>query len=282
MGSDDGRQLMGVMLFCCVVAVSATARAQTPTSMADVFHAVRDGQVKVIDLTYSVDEHTPYWPEETPGTPFHASIAATYQHDGYFARNLAMPEHFGTHMDAPVHFDPHGETVDQLAVEKFLSPAVVIDVSEAVKSNDDYRVSVQDVESWVKAHGPVPQEALVLIRTGWGARWPSQRKYMNADSKGVLHFPGLSLGAAHYLLEHAHPVGIGIDTASIDYGLSKNFEVHHLTLSAGLYHLENVANLGKLPATGISVIALPLKLRGGSGSPARVLALIPTQASVHY
>lgn len=281
MVSDHGKQLTGAMLFCCVVAVSAMARAQTLTSMADVFQAVRDGQVKVVDLTYSVDEHTPYWPEEKPGTPFHASITATYQHDGYFARNLAMPEHFGTHMDAPIHFDPRGETLDQLAVEKFLSPAVVIDVSKAVRSDDDYRVRVSDVEIWVKTHGPIPQGALVLIRTGWGARWPSQKKYMNADSKGVLHFPGLSLGAAYYLLEHSHPVGIGIDTASIDYGPSKNFEVHHSTLSAGLYHLENVANLEKLHATGIFVMALPLKLRGGSGSPARVLALVPTQASVH-
>jgi kynurenine formamidase len=260
-----------------MLAASMMALAKTP--LQDAFAGIHDGQVKVVDLTHPLDEHSPYWPEKTPGTPFHTSIAATYRQDGFFARNLVMPEHFGTHMDAPLHFDPQGESVDQIPVEKFLSPAVVIDVSDAVKSDADYRVSAVDVQNWMKSHGPIPQGALVLIRTGWDSRWPSQARYMNADSSGVLHFPGLSLPAARYLLDHAHPAGIGIDTASIDYGPSKDFPVHHLTLAAGLYHLENVARLSQLPAKGFFVIALPLKLRGGSGSPARVLALVPLQTS---
>jgi kynurenine formamidase len=186
-----------------------------------------------------------------------------------------MPEHFGTHMDAPAHFSRQGATVDQIPLQQFLSAAVVVDVTEGARSNSDHRVTVQDLEKWVKAHGPVPRGCLVFFRTGWAQRWPSQEDYMHQDARGVLHFPGLSVEAARYLLDHARPVGIGVDTASIDFGPSKNFEVHHLTLAAGLYHLENVANLDQLPATGTYVIALPLKLRDGSGSPSRVVALVP-------
>jgi len=248
-------------------------------AVQNAFAGIRDGKVKVVDLTHTVDEHSPYWPEKTPGTPFHPSITTIYQHDGSFTRNLVIPEHFGTHMDAPAHFDPKGETIAQIPAEKFLSPAVMIDVSAAVKSNVDYRVRASDVQNWIKLHGPIPHGALVLIRTGWDRRWPSQAKFMNVDSEGVLHFPGLSVEAARYLLDHADPAGIGIDTASMDYGPSKDFLVHHLTLSAGLYHLENVANLSLVPPKGFFVIALPLKLGGGSGSPARVLALLPSETS---
>jgi kynurenine formamidase len=191
-----------------------------------------------------------------------------------------MPEHFGTHMDAPAHFDPKGLTVDRLPAESFLRPAVVVNVSKAAKSNPDYRITAAELEVWMKAHGPIPPGSVVFFRTGWASRWPSQKEYMNQDAQGVLHFPGLSLDAARYLLEHARPVAIGIDTSGIDYGPSKNYEVHHLTMAAGLYHLENVANLDRLPATGACVIALPMKLRGGSGSPTRVLALFTSAQAV--
>ncbi|HUZ45908.1 MAG TPA: cyclase family protein [Terriglobia bacterium] len=247
--------------------------------MQSPIEGIRSGRMRVVDLTHTLDEHSPYWPEKVPGTPFRASTVATYQQDGCFTRNLAIPEHFGTHIDAPAHFDPQGETIAQIPADKFLSPAVTIDVSAAAKSDADYRVRASDVQNWIGLHGRIPLGALVLIRTGWDERWPSQARYMNTDAVGVMHFPGLSVEAAHYLLDHTHPAGIGIDTASIDAGSSTDFPVHHLTLLAGLYHLENVANLSQLPPKGFSTIALPLKLGGGSGSPARVLALLPGEAS---
>jgi kynurenine formamidase len=249
--------------------------AQSPDLPAQLARALQQGRVKTIDLTYALDDHSPFWPEGSPTSPFHASVAATYEHDGYFARNVQFPEHIGTHMDAPLHFDPKGKSVDQIAAADLLLSVVVVDISAAVRSNPDYRLSLQDLQSWEKTHGTIPSGRAVLVRTGWGSRWPSQSKYMNQDSKGVMHFPGLSLEAAHYLLDHAHPKAIGIDTASIDYGPSQNFEVHHVTMHAGLYHLENLANLEQLPATGAVLIALPIKLRGGSGGPARVVALVP-------
>lgn len=181
----------------------------------------------------------------------------------------------------PLHFDPKGKSLDEIPVQNLLLGAAVVDVRAAVSSNPDYRLTAQDLEKWEKAHGPFPRGGAVLVLTGWGSRWPSQARYMNQDAKGVMHFPGFSLEAAHYLLDHAHPQAIGIDTASIDYGPSQNFEVHHLTMHAGLYHLENVAHLEQLPATGAVLIALPMKLRGGSGSPTRVIALVPAESPQH-
>ncbi len=243
--------------------------------VSQFFEQIRSGSARVVDLTHTLTSKLPCWPGDSP---FHASVTATHQNDGYFVRNLTMPEHSGTHLDAPVHFDPGGLTVDCIPAEKLLAPGVVVDVSSAVKTNVDYRVTAQDVESWTMAHGAIPSGAVVFFRTGWAERWPSQENYMNAHANGIMHFPGLSVETGHYLLESAHPVGIGIDTASIDYGPSEDFPVHHTTLSAGLYHLENVANLDLLPAAGFIVITLPLKLGGGSGAPARVIAFIPSQS----
>ena len=242
---------------------------------AELVQAIQKGTVKSIDLTYALDDQSPFWPEGSPHSPFHATTAATYQHDGYYARSLQLPEHIGTHMDAPLHFDPHGKSLDQIPLQSLLLAVAVVDIRAAVSSNPDYRLTVQDLQKWEKAHGPFPQEGAVLILTGWGTRWPLQRRYMNQDAKGVMHFPGFSLEAARYLLDHAHPKALGIDTASIDYGPSQKFEVHQVTMRAGLYHLENLAHLEQVPATGAALIALPMKLRGGSGSPTRVLALEP-------
>jgi kynurenine formamidase len=258
---------------------TASAMAQLSNIPAELIQAVQRGQVQVVDLTHTLSAQAPYWPEGNAPSPFHVRVMETYERDGYFGREIELPEHFGTHMDAPLHFDPKGRSVDQLPVQNFLAMAVVVDISAAVRSNPDYRLTAEDIGHWVKEHGPMPPGCFVLLRTGWGSRWPSEKQFMNQDARGVMHFPGYSLEAARYLLEHVHPVGIGIDTSSIDYGPSKSFEVHHLTMSAGLYHLENVANLDQLPPTGACLIALPMKLQGGSGSPTRVLALVPSGLS---
>jgi kynurenine formamidase len=265
---------------CCV---TVTNGCDPALNVADQFgDKVREVKMRLVDLTHTLDYDSPYWPEKAPGSPFQTSIATTYQKDGNFTRNLCLPEHSGTHMDAPVHFDSEGESVDKIAVGKLFAPAVVIDVSSAAKSNADYRVTVQDIEEWVGWHGEIPSGSVVFFRTGWDEWWPSQEKYMNPDGDGILHFPGLSLEAARYLLKYACPVGIGIDTASVDYGPATDCPVHNLTMHAGIYHLENVANLEQLPATGFSVIALPPKLGGGSGAPARVIALVPAEPETHH
>jgi kynurenine formamidase len=273
MWSGSSAGFLGLLLVLCFPATSGSA--DSPDLPVGIVKALREGRMKIVDLSYALDDHSPFWPEGTRLSPFHATTSATCEHDGYFTRNLQLPEHFGTHMDAPSHFDPKGRSVDEIPVQDLVLEAVVVDIRAAVNSDSDYRLGVQDLQRWEKAHGSLPQRSAVLVLTGWGARWPSQARYMNQDPKGVMHFPGFSTEAAQYLLDRAHPRAIGIDTASVDYGPSEKFEVHQLTMHSGLYHLENLANLEQLPATGAVLIALPMKLRGGSGGPTRVVALIP-------
>ena len=248
-----------------------------PNAVAGLLEALRGGTVRLIDLTHGLDEHSPYWPEDRDPSPYSAKVASTYESHEYFARDVTLSEHSGTHLDAPVHAVPGGATVDQLPVSSFLCSACVVDARDQVAADPDYRVTVADLEGFIEVHGPMPRGCIVFFRTGWASRWPSQPRYLNEDSQGVKHFPGISLEAARFLLAEVHPVGVGIDTLSIEYGRTEHLAVHRLLLGAGLYILENVANLELLPATGAAVIALPLQLLGGSGSPARVLAWVPNQ-----
>ena len=246
-----------------------------PNAVAGLIEALRAGSVRLVDLTHGLDENSPYWPEGHEPSPFSAKAVSAYASHEYFARDLRLSEHSGTHLDAPLHVIPSGATVDQLSINGFLCPASVVDVREQVAADPDYRVTVADLERFSADHGPLPRGGFIFFHTGWGSRWPSQARYLNEDSQGVKDFPGVSLEAARFLVDKVHPAGVGIDTLSLEYGRAEHLDVHRLVLGAGIYILENVANLELLPATGAMVIALPLKLLGGSGSPARVVALIP-------
>jgi len=228
----------------------------------------------VIDLTHSINAQVPNY-EATEEPAFQARTTASLDKDGYFAREISLPEHFGTHLDAPAHFAAGLWTVDQIPAARLVSPLVVIDVSAKVKGNPDYQISVEDIAKWEQAHGQIPLGAVVIANTGWDSRWHSSKDYRDADASGVMHFPGYSQDAAKFLVEGRNVVGLGIDTLSIDYGPSKDFPVHHYTLSHSLYHVENVANLEHAPASGAILVAAPMKLEGGSGGPVRILALLP-------
>jgi kynurenine formamidase len=177
-------------------------------------------------------------------------------------------------MDAPAHFPPGTETVDQIPARKFFGPAVVIDVRAESAKDPDYRLTAARIMEWEKEHGRITPGAIVMLRTGWASRWPDEARYRNMDAAGVMHFPGYSVESAKLLIARGAS-GLGIDTLSIDYGASKEFEVHRTTLPANLYHLENLANLDQLPESGAFIIAAPIKLEGGSGGPCRVFALLP-------
>lgn len=234
---------------------------------------IPDGKTLVVDMTYAINERLPAWPGDE--RVFEAKVNATVEKNGYFTRSFWMLEHFGTHMDAPAHFPPGSVPLDKIPEAHFFGPAVVIDVREEGAKDADYRLKVTRVEKWEALHGRIPPGSIVLLRTGWGAtRWPDQARYRNMDAVGVMHFPGYSVESAKLLIERG-AVGLGIDTLSIDYGASKNFEVHRLDLPAGLYNLENLANLDRLPDAGAFLIAAPIKLEGGSGGPARVFAILP-------
>ena len=227
----------------------------------------------VVDLTHTLNASTPTY-EETNERTYHVNTVATLEKDHYFAREICLPEHFGTHLDAPAHFAKGQWTVDQIPPERFMTRLVVLDETAKVKNNSDYQLSADDIANWEKLHGQIPAKAVVVFRSGWETRWNSAKDYRNPDAKGVLHFPGFGMDAAKLLAEGRRVYGLGIDTLSIDYGQSPDFPVHQYSLAHGLYHLENVANLTSVPANGALVIVAPMKLEGGSGAPVRILAIV--------
>src|SRR5216117_1890754 len=232
-----------------------------------------------VDLTYDFDSTTIYWPTAKPFRLEVVSAQRTAAGYYYAANNIAAAEHGGTHLDAPVHFAEGKHTTDQIPVSQLMGPAVVIDVSRQADSSADYRVSRAELIAWEGAHGAIPHGAIVLIRTGWGSRWPDRARYLGTTKTGAaavpeLHFPGLSLDAARELARRKVNA-VGIDTPSIDYGQSTNFGVHRRLFATNIPAFENVANIEKVPVTGAYVIALPIKIKGGSGGPLRIVALLP-------
>jgi len=230
------------------------------------------GKMRVIDLSYAINDKLVRWPGDEK--VFEAEVNASIEKDGYFTRSFWTLEHYGTHLDAPVHFAPGKPTVDQIPVKQLFGPAVVLDVQADGAKDADYQLPVARVEEWEKRHRPIPEGAIVLLRTGWSARWPDAERYRNEDAQGRMHFPGFSVDAAKLLIERKVS-GLGCDSMSVDYGASADFAVHHLALGSGLYHLENLADLSALPETGALLVVAPIKLEGGSGGPVRVFALLP-------
>ena len=255
-----------VIGYVLALAVFLFAKRQADAGQPGGFRAV-------VDLTHAVNAKVPTY-ELAEKSAYQAKTVATIDKDKYFARNISLPEHYGTHLDAPAHFARGLWTVDQIPVERLIAPLVVLDVTTKVKSNPDYQVSVEDIAKWEQTNGQIPPGVVVITRTGWESRWDSTKDYRNADAKGVMHFPGYSADAAKFLVEGRNVLGLGIDTLSIDYGPSPDFPVHQYTLAHSLYHLENVANLDRVPQSGAIVVVAPMKLEGGSGAPVRILALL--------
>lgn len=270
-----------IPVVCALLAAAAvTIVAAAPQKKSAASHAqdwlrgVTTGKTRVIDMTYALNSHLPAWPGDD--RTFEATVNATPEKDGYFTRSVWMLEHYSTHMDAPAHFPPGKKTLDQIPVQHFFGPAVVIDVRDDAARNPDYRLAVTRVEKWEAQHGRIQPGSIIVLRTGWSSRWPDEARYRNMDAKGVMHFPGYSVASAKLLIARG-AVGLGIDTLSVDYGASKDFEVHRLDLPAALFNLENLADSEELPESGAFLIAAPIKLEGGSGGAVRVFALLPQQ-----
>ena len=233
-----------------------------------------------VDLTHDFSEQTIYWPNAD-----HFKLETVY--DGhtqggyhYSANRYAAAEHGGTHMDAPIHFDIKGQTVDQIPITQTQGPAFVIDVSDKALKNPDYQIGIEALESFERAHGEIQRNSIVLIRTGYDRFWPDARRYLGTDARGdaaiaQLHFPGLSPEAARWLSEKRFIRAVGLDTASIDPGQSRVFESHRIFAVHSIPIFENLKHLDQLPATGSYVMALPMKIEGGSGAPLRAIALLP-------
>jgi kynurenine formamidase len=235
-----------------------------------------------VDLTHAYDETTVYWPTDTKGFRLevvaHGPTAAGFF---YAANAFCTAEHGGTHLDAPIHFHDGGVTADALPLERLIAPAVVIDVTAQAAADPDYRLSVADVEAFERAHGRIERGEIVLLRTGWGARWPERRRYLGDDTPGdatKLHFPAYGAEAAELLVSGRGVAALGLDTASLDHGPSRDFPVHRAAAAAGVPGFENLSNLDRLPPRGAWLIALPMKIGGGSGAPLRAVAALPPQS----
>ena len=233
--------------------------------------SIVDRPSRVVDLTQPLGPATVLWPGSRP---FAADVDAVVERDGWYARSLAVPEHAGTHLDAPAHFVAAGETVEAIAADRLVAPAIVLDLSDEVGDDDSFTVEPRHVEAWERRHGRVPAGAAVLVRTGWDRHVGNGARYLGAAPDGGLRFPGLGAGTARLLVDRG-VVGIGIDTLSVDAGAAADLPVHHLTLPAGLWHLEGLVGLEALPPVGALLVVGALRLVDGSGAPARVLALVP-------
>ena len=233
----------------------------------------------IVDLSHSFDAKTIYWPTESGFVLHKERDLLTDKGYYYRSNNLSTPEHGGTHIDAPAHFAKDGKTVDVIPLEQLVGSAVVVDVARNCKADRDYLISVDDLLDWEKAHVKIPERTIVLFRTGYGKYWPDRKKYLGTDQVGAaavasLHFPGLGPAAAAWLVRERSIKAVGLDTASIDYGQSTGFESHVELMTHDVPAMENLANLERLPPTGITVVALPMKIRGGSGGPLRVIAIV--------
>jgi len=256
-----------------LLALLCACASSSPRPLVDLSDA------DLVDLSWAFDDKTLYWPTSpsafelkqlsygpTPGGWFYSSYA------------VCTPEHGGTHLDAPIHFAEGGHTTDQIPLSQLVAPAVVIDVADKAASDADYRLTAADVRAWEASHGAIEAGTIVLLRTGWGSRWPDRKAYFGDDTAGAtdhLHFPSFGEDAARLLVSERRVAAIGVDTASIDYGQSHDFIVHRVVTAVDVPGLENIAHLERVPARGAWIIALPMKIAGGSGGPVRIVAVVP-------
>ncbi len=269
------RRFTGVLGVAVLLVVGCQVQGEGTVDFASVF----DGTAgQWIDLTYAYNEESIFWP--TSEGFVHEQVAYGITEEGWFYsnNNFFLSEHGGTHFDAPIHFAQDRNHAEEVPLDRLIGPAVVVDVSDRV--HPDYLVTAADLQAWETDHGLIPDGVILLIRTGWGQHWPDPVRYLGTDQKGsdavpLLHFPGIGPEAAGWLVENRSIAAIGIDTPSIDYGQSTHFESHRVLFAADIPAFENLANLDQLPETGFLVIALPIKIAGGSGGPLRIVAIVP-------
>lgn len=261
---------------CLLAALLAAAPGcdSGPRGPADPLEGFR-----IVDLSHAFDDTTVFWPT---GQPFrHSRTAWGRQPDGYWysSYDLAMSEHSGTHLDAPIHFAEGKAAIGQIPLEDLAGPLAVVDIEAQCAEDPDYAATRADLDAFEKSHGPVSAGTIVLFRTGWSRRWPDTLAYLGDDTPGRadnLHFPGISADAARWLLERS-VAATGIDTASIDPGTSQDFAAHQVLAEGSIPILENVASLAGVPERGAHLLAFPMKIGIGSGAPCRIAALVPSR-----
>ncbi len=241
--------------------------------------AVDIDPAKIVDLSHTYDANTVYWPTDRQGFELEKLEEGVTDGGWFYAANrFETAEHGGTHLDAPIHFARGKRTADEVPLSQLIGPLVVVDVTAKAAADSDYRVTVADLESWESKYGRIPDGAIVAMRSGWSERWPDRAEVLGtavAGDTANLHFPGFSAESARFLVEKRKIGAVGVDTPSIDHGPSKDFIVHQIVNGANLAGLENLARLEDVPESGATIVALPMKIGGGSGAPVRAIALLP-------
>ncbi|QDU40632.1 Kynurenine formamidase [Maioricimonas rarisocia] len=264
--------LRALLLAASLTVPAGIVMAQVPSADASLTAVM--ASARFVDLTWPLNEENAFWPGDNY-QPFELKTIATLEKDGVYSRKFSMPEHLGTHIDAPNHFESGQPDVAALTAEQLCGPGVLLDITVKAEQNPDAMLRIGDIQAWEEEHGRIPDGAIVLLRTGWGRFWNNPVRYQNRDARGQLHFPSFSPEAAEYLVEKRNIRGLGVDNLSIDRGISRDFEVHHIVNAAERYGLENVAHLDRLPARGFYLIVAPIKIEGGTGGPTRIWAVLP-------
>jgi kynurenine formamidase len=255
--------VVGVML------LAACTTEQPVDGLASLFA----DDMTVVDLTHSVSAEAPYWPGSDTSPFVHDTLSA-HDDGAPSMAAYAVPEHFGTHFDAPVHGGMGLASVDRVPPSDLFGPAVVIDVTSQAEADEDYALTADDIHAWEATHGEIPPGAIVLMRSGWPARWTQGDAYYNRGEDGRLHFPGFSEEAAQFLVDERDIAGVGVDTGSVDPGNARGFPAHGVVNGSGRFHLENLADMSALPESGAYLIVAPIKIEGGSGGQVRVFAVV--------
>ena len=233
------------------------------------------GKVRILDLTHAFDENTVYWPTSPSGFVLERLAFGPTPNGWFYAANaIRAPEHGGTHLDAPIHFSETGATVEQIPADTLVVPLAVINVTDKAAKDPDYQLSRSDLAAWERRHGRLPDRCCVAMNSGWARHVGDKAKYVGKDAGGVMHFPGIGPDAAAWLIKQRKVVGLAVDTLSLDHGASKDFKTHVTWLSSGRWGLENVANLDRVPAVGATLVVGLAKVKGATGGPARLFALI--------
>jgi len=266
---------MKQLLFLLVITILISCEEKNEGSVAK--EIAKD---KWIDLSYDFSDKTLYWPTANTfkfDTSFNGVTPGGFYYEAY---NYCAAEHGGTHLDAPAHFAKGKWSTDQIPLDRLTGESAVIDVSAKALKDADYQISVADVEDWERTNGKLADDIIILFRTGYGSFYPDAKKYLGTDERGAdavakLHFPGIHPDLASWLVKNRKIKAVGLDVASVDYGQSKDFKTHQILYGENISGFENVANLDKLPVKGAFIIALPMKIKNGSGGPLRIVAILP-------
>jgi kynurenine formamidase len=266
MNSVKQRMLDRRELFTGVAATAAAAAAMTVAPGPVLAQPAR----KVVDMTHELSAEFPTF-GGTPGISYDKKF--DFAENGYNLYVLTVNEHTGTHIDAPLHFSKDGQSVAEIPVEKLAGPLCVVDIRAKAAEDPDAQVTPDDLKAWTDRNGPVPDGAVVAMNSGWAAKVATDG-FRNADAAGAMHYPGFHVEATQKLLDETNAVAIAVDTLSLDHGPSADFATHYAWLPVGRYGIECLAGLDQVPETGATIMVGAPKVKGGTGGPARIMALV--------